>query len=604
MRIVLMHVVDCSGLPGMVPELQRPPAEVYSIAALLRSFKLDAEIVEIYSRSRDEMLANVRKVAKKLRLDLAGMSCLTQNRFDVTDAAEAMKELNPKVRVLLHGLHATAMFKQMLEAFPQIDGVVVGEAEITFLECAQKMNALSDLGGVRGLAQRDKDGRAVYGGARKPVANLDSLPSPGKFLDYANVLTSRGCPEGRAYLPDRLVYGERLRFRSPANVLEELRLLQENHRREVIFFADEDFTVSRDHALAICKGIVESGLKLSFEINSHPNHMCEERLHWLKKAGCFRITYHVESGAEEALHALGRPMDIANAVRICNLTRRHGIHARYRIMLGAPGETRETIQETKNFIEKSRPSSTMVQAMQIYPGTPLWENARKSGGVDDGIWMKRDVRLLRYWPKEIEQEREKIAQDFLEFTRRHSFPFTEEERALFRTEYPDDADHFSRGRRNLEKGNLGEAIAEYELHIQSARDVGAAVTGLTELAKCYVLIGAFSMALSNLRSADRLLQPLTITYPKMVNVNPVVTALTAECYANLREWVECRAACETLLAAVPEHPYGHYLMSLCLLEGAGGDKDRAGAECRKALELGYKVPAEYLKRVGIEAAAK
>ena len=604
MRIALMHVVDCSAMPGMVPELQRPPAEMYPIAAILRSFKLDAEIVEVYARSRDEMLENVRKVAKRLRPELVCMACQTHNRFDVTDAAQAMKEINPKTRILLHGPHATAMSKQMLDVFPQVDGVVLGEAEGTYLEYAQKMKALSPIANLRGLARRAEDGRVVTGAARRPVGNLDSLPSPGKFLDCAHVLTSRGCPEGRAYLPDRLVFGDSLRFRSPANVLEELRLLRETYAREVIFFADEDFTASRDHALAICKGIVESGLKLSFEINSHPNHICEERLKWLKRAGCFRITYCVESGAEAVLRALGRPMDVANAVDMCRLTRKHGIHARYRIIFGAPGETPETIQETKRFIERSRPSSTVVQMMPIYPGTPLYENGRKNGEIDDGVWMKREARILRHWPKELDGDREKTVRDFVEFARVHSYPFSGEERAFFSAEYPDSTDHLARGRKNLERGNLEEAIAEYELHVQGARDANAAVAGLTELAKCYVLVGAYSPALNSLRAADRLLQPEEFSYPKTVKVNPVVTGLMAECYASLREFAECRAACERLLVAVPEHPYGHYLMSLCLLEGPNADMARAAAECRRAVELGYKAPADYLKRVGLEAPAK
>jgi radical SAM superfamily enzyme YgiQ (UPF0313 family) len=604
MRIALMHVVDCSATPGMVPELQRPPAEMYSIAAILRAFKLDAEIVEIYARSRDEMLADVRKVAKKLRPELAGIACQTHNRFDATDAAKAMKEINPKLRVLLHGPHATAMFRQMMDEFPQIDGVAPGEAEGTYLEYAQKMKALSPTAELRGLAQRADDGRVTIGGARRPVGNLDSLPSPGKFFDYAHVLTSRGCPESRGYLPEALVLGDRLRFRSPANVLEELRLLRETYGREVIFFADEDFTASRDHALAICKGIAEGGLKLSFEINSHPNHMCEERLKWLKKSGCFRITYQVESGAEAVLRSLGRPMDIPNAVEMCHLTRKHGIHARFRLILGAPGETAETIEETKRFIEKSRPSSTIVQVMAIYPGTPLYENGRKNGEIDEGVWLKREARILRHWPKELENERDKTVRDFVEFARTHSYPFSEEERAFFNAEYPDTADHFARGRKNLERGNLEEAIAEYELQVQSARDANAAVAGLTELAKCYILIGAYSPALNNLRAADRLLQPNEYSYPKTVTVHPVVTGLMAECYANLREFAECRVVCERLLAAAPEHPYGHYLMSLCLLEGAEPDKARAAAECRKAVELGCKVPPEYLMRVGIEQSAK
>lgn len=597
MKIAIVHALDCAAVPGSVPELQRPPAEVYSIVALLRAFKLDAEIVEIYSRSREELLANARKVAKKLRPDLVGLTCLTVNRFDATDAAEAVKQANPDARVLLHGPHASAMHAQLLNSFDALDGVIVGEPEATYLEYARKMNALLPTDGIHGLSARNKEGRVTYALPRKFVDNLDSMPSPGKFINYASVLTSRGCPEGGAYLPERLVFGERLRFRSPENVFGELLQLKTDHGREVFFFADEDFTASRDHALAICKRIVEGGLKISFEINSHPNHIGEERLEWLKRAGCFRITYHVESGAEAVLRALGRPADMENAVKMCHLTRKHGIHARWRIMLGAPGETRETVEATKRFIEKSRPSSTIVQAMQVCPGTPLYENALKNGSVDEGLWLKREVRMLHYWPKELEAERDKIVRDFMEFTRLHSFPFTGEEREFFNAKYPDDIDHLALGRKNLERGNLQEAIAEYELAIQGARTTDAAVAGLVELAKCEVLVGAYSSALAVLRSADRLVQPAGFTYPKTVNVNPVVTGLMAECYANLREFAECRTACERLIAAVPEHPYAHYLLSLCLIEGPEPDRARAAAECKRAQELGYKVPAEHLERM-------
>lgn len=595
MRIALMYVIDCSALPGAVPELQRPPAEVYSAAALLRSFKLDAEVVEICSRSREEMLADARKVAKKLRPGLVGIACRTDNRFDATDTAEILKGENPKCRVLLHGAHATAMHRQMLAEFPQIDGIVLGEPEASLLEYAQKMKSLSSTDGVRGVARRDASGAPAYGGLRKPVGNLDSLPSPGKFIDYAHVITSRGCPDGRAYLPERLVWGERPRFRSPAKVVEELALLKERHGRNVVFFADENFTMSREHAVAVCRGM--AGLKMSFDIKSHPNDMCEERLEWLKKAGCFRITYHVESGSEKVLRGLNRAMDIEHAVEMFHLTRKHGVHARCRIILGAPGETLETIEETKRFIERGRPSSTSVHLMQIFPGTPLYENALKNGGLDDSIWMKREIRSLRYWPQEMEKERQGIIADFVEFTRKHSYPFTEEERKFATAKYPDEADHFKRGRDNLEKGDIEEAIAEYELHVQNARSAEAAVSGLTELAKCHVLVGAHSIALNNLRAADRLIQPQGYTYPATERVHPVVTALMAECYAALGEHGECRHAAERLLAAVPEHPYGHYLMAVCLLDGEKPDPERAAGECRRAAELGYKAPPEFLKRL-------
>ncbi len=344
-------------------------------------------------------------------------------------------------KTLAFGTHVTPMPFETMNAYPALDFVLRGEPELTLRELIERLEGKNnqrpawlielyratdpewdtapgnnpgddeDLSGIKGLVWR-------YGGAirlnpsRPFIPSLDSLPAPlyhllplRKYLmplmkgPFCFVLTSRGCPAGCKFCIKHVSYGSSVRLLSPERVLQELKILHALGIRNIHMYADT-FTVSREQVLGICRLILKEGLKFRWTCNSRVDFVDEEMLNLMGRAGCWMISWGIESGSETILKKAAKGIDLRKTHSALAWARKAGIKNWGYFIIGLPGETIETIRETIR-LSKSLPLEiALFHVAAPYPGTPFFFEVIEKGWFREGIqWEEVDMdkeTVLRY----------------------------------------------------------------------------------------------------------------------------------------------------------------------------------------------------------------
>ena len=317
------------------------------------------------------------------------------------EIARIAKEVNPHSKVVFGGVGATFLWEHLLRNFPQIDYVVPGEGEYTFL---QLVNSGGDPSGLKGIAFRNGS-QVVRTPPADPVKDLDKLPNPARYFTYKHLSLTRGCPGNCTYCGSPRFWGHKVRFHSVSYFVDQLELL---YRKGVNFFdiSDDIFTMKKEVAINVCKEILNRGLSISWYAISHVDTVDEEILHWMRKAGCIQISYGIESGSEKIRNNLNKRITNEQIKRAFALTTRYGILARAYIIYACPGESSETISETEELIREIKPHSIIFYVLRVFPGTALYDQVKERLQITDDVWLNplEDILYLETDPGLVGEE--------------------------------------------------------------------------------------------------------------------------------------------------------------------------------------------------------
>ena len=343
-------------------------------------------------------------------------------------------------RTVALGLLATPLAHSLLERYPALDYVLCGEPELTLRELVDTVDNTAlqrtrpierlfgpadeapwpqTLGAVRGLAWRH-EGQVIINASRPLIPRLDDLPLPlhrllplGKYsapaveAPSAVVVTGRGCLGNCCFCPKHIVYQDTLRVRSPESIVAELIELQRLGVHNVTLQANL-FTACRDQVADLCRLIGAEGLALSWSCTSRPDTVDEELVRLMARAGCRRITWAIESGAERILQRSGKGSQAAaQAEQALAWSRAAGIHNWGSFLLGLPGETEESIRRTIALAVALRLERVSFDLAVPHPGTPFYRQAAASG------WLRQGVSVIEgdpSGPAVVEYPRLKAAQ--------------------------------------------------------------------------------------------------------------------------------------------------------------------------------------------------
>ena len=164
--------------------------------------------------------------------------------------------------------------------------------------------------------------------------------------------------------------------------------LRERHGVVYLSVRDDTFTANRQRVLDFCRGLVEARLDLLWDCQSRVNIVDEERLVWMRRAGCTHIQYGVESGSPRMLERLNKGIRLEEIRRAAALTRRGGLGLSIYLITGIDGETDADLASTVRLIEEIRPHDGLVSPLTVYPGTALDEEARRRFGLTDDFWLR------------------------------------------------------------------------------------------------------------------------------------------------------------------------------------------------------------------------
>jgi radical SAM superfamily enzyme YgiQ (UPF0313 family) len=372
-------------------DITSPPIGLYWVAALLKEHGHDVRILNLHSAG--EKPDEIRDILSRERPQVLGFSILHANRWGGIDIARIAKEIDPGLKVIFGGPGATFLWSHLLTHFPDVDYVVIGEGEYTFLRLLQQIEHGNESPeSIKGIAFR-KEGKIVKTGDVEPIPDLDTLPIPAKYFKYQHVSSSRGCNWKCRFCGSPALWNCTIRYRSPCHFVDELELL---HSKGISFFyvSDDTFTNRKSRAIVICRTIIERDLKITWNAISRVDSVDEEVLYWMRMAGCIQISYGVESGSAKIRAVLNKKINIPQVKKAFALTRSYGILARAYFIYGSPGETWETIEETVALLHEIRPLAAIFYILDLFPGTDLYEGIRRSGQITDDIWLNRIEGLL------------------------------------------------------------------------------------------------------------------------------------------------------------------------------------------------------------------
>jgi anaerobic magnesium-protoporphyrin IX monomethyl ester cyclase len=340
--------------------------------------------------SQEELIRRV----EKLKPDLIGFSTGTHQWRFVREYSRWLKD-SLKLPIICGGIHPTLAPEEVISE-PGIDMLCRGEGEHVLLELANNMEEGKDITQIQNLWIKGPRDDIIKNPLRPLIPDLDSLPFPDRDLyDYGNLLkenayehmlmASRGCPYRCSYCCSPALNqlysgkGPPVRTRSPQNVIEELTMLQYKYRVESFFFMDETFTLNHRWLSEFCQ-LYQGRFIKPFKVFVRVETVNEEILRLLKETGCSTLLIGVESGNEEIRRKImNRGMKNEDIIRVFQMADKIGIKTWNFNLLGVPGETKETIQETIDLNIKISPDHIQNSVFFPYPGTELYNLCEREG---------------------------------------------------------------------------------------------------------------------------------------------------------------------------------------------------------------------------------
>ncbi len=327
--------------------------------------------------------------------DVIGISQWTHNRHISLELARVCRDLLPDSTIVMGGGHATFSYEDILIEDSPVDAVIRGEAELTLLELVARISSNTEWHSVDGMAFRC-NGTVIVTPPRKSLEDLDRLPLPAHYFDTTIgldielqsefIVTTRGCPSTCYFCSSPDFWGKKVRFRSPAAIVEEIRYLQQKFGLIYFSIRDDTFTADRKRVLEFCSLLQKHEVNILWNCQSRVTAIDEELVIEMKRAGCECIQLGVESGSPRILRQLGKKITPSRIEDACTTIREVGINLSIYLISNVPGETSEDIRQTIELVRHIQPDDGYVSPLAYYPGTKLYKDAVATGKVSPGVF--------------------------------------------------------------------------------------------------------------------------------------------------------------------------------------------------------------------------
>jgi radical SAM superfamily enzyme YgiQ (UPF0313 family) len=456
------------GRDGVITERKHchPPLGLAYLAAGLRDNGYGVTVVDMLAEGYEEeryteqfVYYGLTTEAALARIaaadpDMIGISILFSNlAAESFRLVEAIKRRFPDKKIVLGGHHPSAMPAKVMER-PEVDFVLVGEADSTLLQLCDALNGRTDIDGVKGLFYRREEGAvvdtmataasALDGGDyryffRKDGPNpgdLKKLPKPAWDLfpmqaywssevragggdvqreKYAVMVSTRGCPHVCFYCTSPLMGGYKgYRKRTNEDVIAEIRWLRDEFGVEEIQFLDDNFFVSKPRVKDLCRLLAEHFPDMVFSVpaGTEVNALDEEMIDLLAEANFYRLVLAIESANPEIqADKIDKRVDLSRVPEVIRYIKSRGMEARGYLMIGFPDETRESIEHTASYALSLDLDDFALSVVTPLPGTPVFDEAVQRGLLVDTFnpndirYSISSIRIDGMTPEEIEDVR-------------------------------------------------------------------------------------------------------------------------------------------------------------------------------------------------------
>lgn len=383
---------------GKFGPLNEPLGLAY-IAANLEKAGHDAAILDAPALGLGA--EDIARAIEKGRYQVIGVTMLTPMYARSVETARAVRRAFPEVSIVVGGAHPTILPKETLLENREIDFAVIGEGEAALLQLVEALEKGRGVKHIPGLAYR-MEGEVYINPPHALISNLDDLPMPARHLlpmhayhmtrsrtrsSHAfTVSVARGCPFNCGFCCR--IFGRKVRHHSVERIIEEIGVLFDRYGAREINLEADTLTLNKSFVFSLCDRLMDSGLsnKIIWTCESRVDTVSEEMLKKMKKAGCWQISYGVETGSQRLLDLIHKDITIEQIERTFALTKRVGISIRGFFMLGLPTETREESLKTISFARKLDAEWSQFTLFTPFPGADLYDVAIKEGGLKSLNW--------------------------------------------------------------------------------------------------------------------------------------------------------------------------------------------------------------------------
>jgi anaerobic magnesium-protoporphyrin IX monomethyl ester cyclase len=376
-----------------------PFSSLLYIAADLRDRRIDFCYHDLQGEERfdaDAFFADLAAQKPKVLVSVVNFPSFTSDM----ELLARTREIVPGIKILLLG--ATAKWsKAKILASGQAD-IVMEEAEellvganIAALLTAQSEEAL------QGCSVPGKEAVRIMP-VRTPMKDLNFIDFPaydlldfskyvsdhyfGQRARYMTVFTTKGCPYNCNYCPYPFGFGERIIYRAPERVGADIERLVRSYGIEQILFRDQVFTLNKKHARAVCQEIIRRKLPIRWICETRYDLLDEPLLDLMYESGCGEIHFGLESADQTLFASTAKPdgpksLDLFRET--IDLVKRRGINCHVHMIVGMPDENWTTVRNSIRWLREARPHSVQFAYFMPYPGTPIFEELRRSGELGD-----------------------------------------------------------------------------------------------------------------------------------------------------------------------------------------------------------------------------
>ncbi|MFC1511136.1 B12-binding domain-containing radical SAM protein [Candidatus Margulisiibacteriota bacterium] len=336
------------------------------------------------------------------RFNLVGISASTCSVNTAYRIARFIKEIDSSIWVIMGGPHVSELMSEPLSN--GVDLVFVGESELQFVKFlgqlpdllnSDQANRIAVLKDIKGTAFLDEEGKCFFSGRQERIRELDLIPYPARhYFPYpqkygtafrafpgnsARIITSRGC-NGHCFFCNKKIFSGQITFRSPDNVIEEIRhILTAYGKIKQIDFVDENFLEDPDRIIRIAEMIKKNRFNVEWAAGN-TRVDCDvdlEYFKFLRKCGCYRIAFGVESGSQRVIDGINKKINLNQVERIVKLANKAGLFTACFFIIGNHCEKEEDIKQTIEFAKKLSCDAVNFTINTPFPGTPLWHYLNK-----------------------------------------------------------------------------------------------------------------------------------------------------------------------------------------------------------------------------------
>jgi len=411
-RVKVLFVEPPKDFWFVMGEYLPPPLGLLQLAAYLENETKDVEIEVLDCQAKMVDWKRLEKHIEESDPDIVASSGLaTCNTYTAVRTLETAKKVKPDVLTVVGGQHFTATAKESLETYPEIDVIARGEGEQTLVELVKALANKTSFLNVQGLTFRRK-GKVYHTPSRPLIENLDSLPFPGyhfvkdvvhkyhftmmagRSTRYTLIEGSRGCPHNCSFCSQWVHWRGKWRVKSPKRIADEMEFCYTNYGSRFFWLTDDNFGLGK-HTDDLCDEITKR--RFVDDIMWFMQARCDDVVQHssvlpkLRNAGNRWILLGVETSHDPTLEAFNKKITPEDSEKAVELLKQNDIFAQATLIIGGREDSAESIKQLREFVNKIDPGIAIFMILTPFPGTKIYEEAKRNGWIEDANWANYDM---------------------------------------------------------------------------------------------------------------------------------------------------------------------------------------------------------------------